>query len=399
MAGESPLHMMQPPGHRNGRREAAPRRRLWPVFVPTGLFVALAAGWCVLWYYAAGASDRAIAGWLDREAKAGRVYSCGQQSIGGFPFRIEVRCSEAGADLRSNQPPFSVKTKDVVVVAQVYHPTLLISEITGPLTLSEPGKPPSFIANWKLAQTSLRGVPPEPERISVVLDKPHLEAAVGGNSNPLYLADRSELHVRLIGGSARRNPVIETAVRLVAAAAPNMHPLIAQPLDADFDAVLTGLKDLSPKPWTERLREMQAAGGNVEIKHVRVQRGNIIVVGAGTLKVNEHGRLDGLVRLAIVDIEHLVPLLGIDRAIAQGIGRLTGSTDQAAQGLGGLDRLVPGLSDVVRQSANAAIVENVKKMGEPTEVDKKPAVMLPLNISDGQVYLGMIPLGVVPPLF
>jgi hypothetical protein len=53
----------------------------------------------------------------------------------------------------------------------------------------------------------------------------------------------------------------------------------------------------------------------------------------------------------------------------------------------------------VAQNANAAIIDNIKKMGQPTEIDKKPAVVLPLNFSDGSVYLGMIPLGQVPPLF
>jgi hypothetical protein len=85
--------------------------------------------------------------------------------------------------------------------------------------------------------------------------------------------------------------------------------------------------------------------------------------------------------------------------IGQGIDRLSGSNGPSASGLGSLDRLMPGLSDVVRQSANAGIIENLKKMGQPTEIDNKPAIVLPLRVSDGLVTLGMIPLGQIPPLF
>jgi len=38
-------------------------------------------------------------------------------------------------------------------------------------------------------------------------------------------------------------------------------------------------------------------------------------------------------------------------------------------------------------------------MGQPTEIDKKPAVALPLRVADGVIFVGLIPIGVLPPLF
>jgi hypothetical protein len=38
-------------------------------------------------------------------------------------------------------------------------------------------------------------------------------------------------------------------------------------------------------------------------------------------------------------------------------------------------------------------------MGEPTKLDGKPAVALPLRVTDGIVYVGIIPVAVVPALF
>ena len=91
--------------------------------------------------------------------------------------------------------------------------------------------------------------------------------------------------------------------------------------------------------------------------------------------------------------------LGVDRVIGRGLDRLGGGPGQAQQGLNALDRLMPGLSGVVRDSANASLIDNLNKMGQPTEIDKKPAIVLPLNFSDGFVSLGMLPLGEVPALF
>jgi hypothetical protein len=115
--------------------------------------------------------------------------------------------------------------------------------------------------------------------------------------------------------------------------------------------------------------------------------------------VNERGKLDGVLNVAVAGMENIVPLLGIDQLIGQGIDRLTGGGGSPAQGLGTLDRLVPGLSGIVRDQTNSGLVDNIKKMGTPTEIDKKPAVTLPLRVADGVIYVGIIPVGVVPPLF
>ena len=111
---------------------APPRLRLWPVVLPVCVVIGLAVVWCGLWYYAVGIADRAMTGWMARETAAGRVYSCGSQTISGFPFRIEADCATAGATINSTQPPVAVSAKDVSVAAQVYRPTLLIGEISSP---------------------------------------------------------------------------------------------------------------------------------------------------------------------------------------------------------------------------------------------------------------------------
>jgi hypothetical protein len=401
MPGESPLNMMQRqrPRRRPGAAAAPPRRRLWPVVLPICVVIVLAAVWCGLWYYAADIADRTMSGWIAREATAGRVYTCGSQTISGFPFRIEADCATAGATISSTQPPFAVSAKDVSVAAQVYRPTLLVGEISSPVTVAEPGQPPSFVANWSRASASVSGLPPEPDSVSVTLDHPHVDRIVAANGTTLFAADRAEFNGRIVGGSAANNPVIDALLTFAAATTPTLHPLLADPAQGEVEAVFRGFKDLTPKPWQERFREMQASGGNIEITHLRLERSDAIIVGAGTLTVNANGKLNGLIRVGIAGLENIVPKLGIDRLIGRGLDKLNGGSGQAQQGLSALDRLMPGLGGVVRDNAAASVIDSLNKMGQPTEIDKKPAIVLPLNFSDGFVSLGMVPLGEVPALF
>jgi hypothetical protein len=46
--------------------------------------------------------------------------------------------------------------------------------------------------------------------------------------------------------------------------------------------LLRGLKDFAPKPWPERFREIQAAGGRLDFTQSRVQQGETIAVAAGS---------------------------------------------------------------------------------------------------------------------
>src|SRR6202795_3502960 len=260
MSGESPLNMMRSAPRPVRKRAAAPRRRrLWPFLAPVAIIIVVAVGWSWLWYYAASIADRALSGWIDREAALGRVYACGAQSIGGFPFGIVTRCGQAAAAFNSNKPPFDVRATDVTFSAAVYRPTLLNGEITGPVTLADPGQPPVFVANWSQARLSLLGLPPEPERVTVTLRQPRLDRVAGPGTGMVFQGDRVEVDGRIVQGSARNNPVIEATGHFTAATAPTFHPLLAEPLQGDIDAVLRGFKDFSPKPWPVLFRDMQAS--------------------------------------------------------------------------------------------------------------------------------------------
>ena len=352
---------------------------------------ALIAGWTGFWKFSASKAQETIDRWRAREAKAGRIYNCASQAVGGFPFRLEVNCEGASALFRSNEPPLELKTSSVLVMSQVYQPGLLISEFHGPLTIGEPGKQPDVIADWKLAQSSVRGTPEAPSRASLVFDQPILDRMNDANRQNLLRAKHIEIHGRLAEGSATRKPVIEIALQLDQAAAPTLHPALAQPLDANITGVLRGLNDFSPRPWPERFREMQAAGGRIDISQARVQQGDIIAVGGGSLSLNANGRLEGQLRVTMAGLEQFLAAIGAQQRV-----QTSSNMDKLA---GALDRLAPGLGGVARQQAGANISLGINMLGEQTTLEGKRAVALPLRFTDGAVFLGPIPIDNVPALF
>jgi hypothetical protein len=389
------------------------RRPLWRLFLMPVLLVIAAAAWSAFWFYAASEAEVKADAWRAQEARSGRVYDCARRTVGGFPFRLEVRCGGASVSLISQtagqaaaQTPVKARLGEILVVAQVYDPKLLIAEFTAPATISDPRGTSSMLVNWSKARSSVVGLPAVPQRASIVFDEPSIDRINGSVQLPLARAKHVELHGRLAEGSVLDHPVIETVLKIEAGSVQDLHPLLAQPFDADVRTRLSGLKDLAPKPWPERFRELQAGGGHVEIVQSRVQQGDLIAVAAGTLGLSAQGRLDGELQMTVAGIEKVIPALGIEKMLDEGVPQAT--LDRVAPGvktqdvsnlLGALDRAIPGLGKAVKQNANIGVAAGINALGTEAVLEGRKARTFPLRFVDGTVYLGPLKVGQVPPLY
>jgi hypothetical protein len=333
--------------------------------------------------------------------------------VAGFPFRLEVRCDGVSVQLNSQTAdqaaahiPLTAKLDQILVVAQIYDPKLLIAEFTAPATISGRDPHASMAVNWRTARASVVGLPAVPQRASIVFDDPAIDRVNATVPTPLARARHVELHGRLAGGTPLDHPVIETALKIEGGSVQEVHPLLAAPFDADVRALLIGLADFSPQPWPQRFREIQAAGGHVEVVQSRIAQGDLVAVATGTLGLSPQGRLDGELQMTVAGIEKVIPALGIEKMLDEGVPQAT--LDRVAPGvktqdvnnlLGALDRAIPGLGKVVKQNANAGVAAGINALGKEAVLEGKKARAFPLRFVDGTVYLGPLKVGQTPPLF
>ena len=182
--------------------------------------------------------------------------------------------------------------------------------------------------------------------------------------------------------------------------------MLAEPFDAEVQAKLDGLKDFAPKPWPQRFREIQAAGGHAEIVQSRIQQGDLVAVATGKLGLTPEGRLDGELQMTVAGMEKVIPALGLERMLDEGVPQST--LDRVAPGvktqdvrnlLGALDHAIPGLGNAVKQNVNVAATAGINALGTEAELEGKKARAFPLRFVDGTVFLGPIKVAQIPPLF
>ena len=334
-------------------------RRLW-LYAPLLLVILLAGAWTGVWFYAAQRAETLIAAWIEREASNGRTYACASRKVGGYPFRIEVRCAEPTVTLREGGETVVLKARELLAVAQIYQPDLVIAEASGPMTVATGAGQPLYVAEWKLLQASLRGRPRAPERVSLVVDSPKLNAAAG---EAVARAERLEAHARRSPGADAGNPAFDLTVQTTKGSVSIFPALADKPFDAEALAVLHGVKDFAAKPMPERLREWQAAGGRLELKSARFKQGEALAVAKGEVGLSAEGRLDGSIALTLAGLDHVANML-------------------LGQGGTGRMGLLAGLSMLGR-----------------TELEGRRAVSLPLHFRDGRVFFGPIPVGRLEALY
>ena len=396
------------------RMTSAPRRRsLWRLLAAPLLLLIAAVAWSGFWFFAASEVGVKADAWRAQEAKAGRIYDCGKRTVAGFPFRFEVRCEDATVALvaqtagqAANAVPVTVRLREILVVAQVYDPKLVIAEFTAPATISDRAVQTSLVANWRTGRSSVVGLPGVPQRASIVFDDPVLTRVDGAAQVPQAAAKHVELHGRIAEGSPTDRPVIEAVLQIAAGSIQNLHPVLAQPFDADVRTLVSGLRDFAPKPWPARFREIQAAGGHVEIVQSRIQQGELIAVATGSLGLSPGGSLDGELQMTVAGLEQIVPALGIDKMLEQGVPQAT--LDRVAPGvrsqdinslMGALDRAIPGLGKVVKQNANVGVAVGINSLGKEAVLEGRKARTFPLRFSDGAVFFGPLKVAQIPPLF
>jgi hypothetical protein len=389
------------------------KHRLWPIFVMPALVVVAAAAWSAFWFYSASQVDRTVDAWRAREAASGRIYDCARRTVAGFPFRLEVHCLDATVELRSQTagqaaaqtPPLTARLGDIFVISQIYTPKLLIAEFKAPATLYRQGQP-VMVVNWKTARSSIVGLPGTPQSADLVFDDPVIDRVNASVQIPVARAGHVELHGRIAEDSRPDRPTIETVLELTGATLQDVHPVLTKPFDADVRAMLHGLKDFTPKPWPVRFRELQAAGGRVEIMQSRIQQGDQIAIAAGSLGLTADGHLDGELHMTATGFEKLIPALGIEQMLEQGVPQDT--LDKVAPGVktqdvdnlfGALDRAIPGLGKTVRENAGAGITAGLAAIGQEATLEGKKARSFPLRFVNGAVFIGPLKVAQTPPLF
>jgi hypothetical protein len=306
------------------------RRSRLGLFLPYVLLAVVVVGWSAGWFWFRTRASSEIDAWIAREQAAGRAWTCADRSLGGYPFRIELRCSAVTLERADGRFRLGPST----AVAQIYQPRLVVFESAGPFHVEQGNLIGD--ASWKNLQGSFHGAAEGFTRASLVVDNPDI-TVTGAEPGPIAVAGRHlELHARPTPGRYESDGAVDVSLRLSQAAVPQLDALTGtrDPADLSLDATLTQATVLRTGTVARELERWRQAGGTLDLTALSAAKGDQRVQAKGTLALDTAHRPAGQIDLRAAGVDALVGTI-VGQRFGSDKGALVG---QLVGGLLGLSR-------------------------------------------------------------
>jgi hypothetical protein len=301
--------------------------RAW-LYLPFVLLLLVALAWTGLWFYGRHRIGFELDNYFAREATRGRVWSCPDRVIEGYPFRIVLRCSNP--IFRSEQGARGLVEGQlgaltvIATTAGAFNLAHVIAEAEGPLVVSDAGQG-RMTMTWKTARASFRGTPSRLERVSLDLEQSETVFAVAGFQEMKLSSDRLEAHVREGVDPASPN-TYDVAIRVERFAAPPLDFLTGNrdAGDLEVDGRVLRLAGIDRRDWRASLETWRNAGGTFRIERLKFAKGAPRLEAKGDLQLDAERRLAGKLDAEFVNADLLLRQFGIGGDVGGVLGALLG---------------------------------------------------------------------------
>ncbi len=304
--------------HESQERPSQPVSRLG-LYLPTALLLTGALAWSGFWFYSADRTETFIAALKADESAKGRSWTCADQRVAGFPFRIEVHCASLSLSLIQDGRPTQVQTGAVHTAMQVYSPGLVLADVDGPLTIRSEGT--NTTAAWENLRASAR-FSYRLDRLSIVMAKPQFEHQTDGGEKIASAAKAAEAHIRYDLARPVEDRAFDLALQLTQMNSPTLNVLTGSSENLDFaiSGIATKLTDIAPQGWRSMLETWRAGGGAFLVETGRFAKGALQINGKGALNLDASRRLQGKLDVAA---QGLGPI--VTRFAGPGAGQMVGA--------------------------------------------------------------------------
>lgn len=329
------------------RKEKPPynagRRIRW---LAVAIVVAIAA-WTGGWYWLAGRVDAQAGLLLADQRGLGTDIDCADRTVRGYPFRLEVFCSSLA--LSRPADGLAIDAGGFRSAAQVYDPGHVYAELDSPVKVSGAAAG-AMRFDWKLAAATAILAEPLPQRVAVSVDD--LSVALAG-LDPAVTTAHVETHMRTNEGN------LDLALRYeglaVDPALVSGHTLPVLAGDADLtvkDGVAIAARGV------DTLRGLSGEFHRLALL-VTPEQGVLV---SGPFEIGADGLVSAKLDVYFVDPE--------------------------------------GLAATFRPEfpEYGGLINMLAAMPPTPGPDGTPETKLPVNINRGNVTVGLIPVGRIPPL-
>jgi len=326
--------------------------------VLAGLVAVLVLVWLGTWYGAHTLAERELARLTGSHA-SGQQITCTEPVLGGFPLRLDLTCTRSA--YAGPADTFTAALGGWRATAPLYLPGTVEAEIDGPLVVNDPGRNVALTASWSQAHAKasawISGLTGAGATFAAL--KAENTGTIPNLPISAASADTASAAIEPAGGGSYAFVGSAKNLKVTRSDGTDLPTL-------DADGKITAL-NVGAGLGTNPARTLDAwlkRGGSFKIDHVRLASGGAILSADGTMNVSAEGVLSGSVVLRFTNLDAFVSL-------AEQIK--PGSRDKATTGM-----------------------QAITALSVPVQTEDGPARQTTVSVTNGLVWVGLVPVGVLP---
>lgn len=338
------------------------RRSAWRIWL-IGILVAIPVLWVGYWFAAQTIAQAAIDRVTERPVAGGRIICAGGR-LGGFPLRLDFGCTRAryGDGSEGTGERLSAALGGVKLTAPLYWPGYLEANLTSPFVVNAPLSGIAITTAWADASTSATAGLDGLKSAAATFHSLDF-STTGGSVLPVkaVTANLAEASAAPAGGNAYR---FSAAARSLMVVRQDGREIPAIDGSAEITVLDFG-SSLGTDPRA-KLLAWARAGGTAHIDRLRFAAGGAVADADGQLTIAPDGLISGTLNIRLNNPEAFVALA---EAIKPGAAKEAGK-----------------------------ILAVVSALTVPVDTPEGPARQTTLVIRNGLVAIGILPVGMIPPI-
>lgn len=309
----------------------------------------LVAGYSIAWFWAAGQATAYVKTLETADGISMPRVVCRSFGIGGYPFGFDATCTDATIE----SGDLTVTVSGIKASAEVYRPTHVLLFAQSPAKIDDAFTGSRSRVDFDSAQASVRLDGWRIGRASLVLAGPVWNDTVL-DDRLLARADKFEAHLLDVPAKHDAAAGLATLANYVAVSGLDAPGLEIGSGKSTFEAEITNLPDdVRSYGDADLLKRWQSAGGKFQIVGFKGDDAASSFDASGTLGLDTGGRLEGQLKLH-------------SRGVVERLGAM------------------------IPEQYRGWIVGTQAEDGSYSQT---------LNIAAGVVFAGLVPTGMIPPLF
>ncbi len=290
------------------------RLRSRPALIALLALAVVCVGWSILWHFVAGATQSALDDWMAGERQAGRVWTCRDRTVSGFPFQIDVRCAGPTFVGRFAGARVDGSVGDIVATAHAYAPHVIVAHVAPPLRIQTTPERGEASLNWRGLTALYQGHEGVFDLGTVSVEGPGLTLRAPG-FDPIEIAAASV--ATSVAPNARDAASLDVGLTATDVVAPLANNFLGgdEPINAASSATITHVDALGRGGNIPPQEIWRRSGGQVHVVDFKATRGEISISGGGTLDIDAAHRPRGRLDITAAGVGPILEKFGLPSAL------------------------------------------------------------------------------------